>query len=227
MRLRETAIHWMDGTPAHDRPRFRRLANLVTTCFDSCFTGLETEYVGKVNTALWSKSNKQDFTVIPERNDRDDTVVTVERAVDPADLLAGSDAEALGALLDIHVDTLLHLAERRGWGPQPFLLAADCVRSGGWQVRASLPEKASRFRRDLVARAGGIVDVNGGRVHLAVHERSGRELHRVKSEGPVDWHDLRAALYKITWMDHQTVELQPRQRAGVDLGPRLRISIPS
>jgi hypothetical protein len=227
MRLRETAIHWRDGTPEHDRARFRRLANLVASCFDSCFDGLETEHVGKVNTALWSRRGERNYTVTPERNDRDDTVVTVDRAVDPADLLARTDAEMLDALLAVHLDTLVHLAERRGWDTEPFLRAADCVRSSGWEAGVLLPEKVSPYRRDLVAQAGGTVDIHGGRAFLAVHDRSGRELQRVETGVPADWHSLRAALYKIAWADPETVELQPRQRAGVDLGPRLRINVPS
>jgi hypothetical protein len=225
MRLRETAIHWMDGTPAHDRARFRRLANLVASCFDSCLDDLDTEHVGKVNTALWSRRGKLDYTVTPERNDRNDTVVTVDRAVDPADLLARTDAELLDAVLAIHLDTLVHVAERRGWEAERLLRAADCVRSSGWEAGVVLPEKVSPHRADLVAHAGGRVDIHGGRAFLAVHDRSGRELQRVETEVPADWHSLRAALYKIVWADPGTVELQPRQRAGVGLGPRLRINV--
>jgi hypothetical protein len=188
---------------------------------------LETEYVGKVNTALWSRRGELEYTVTPERNDRGDTVVTVDRPVDPADLLVRTDAEMLDALLAIHLDTLVHVAERRGWDTELFLLAADCVRSNGWEARVLLPEKVSPYRRDMVARAGGTVDIHGGRAFLAVHDHSGRELRRVETGVPADWHSLRAALHKIAWTDPETVELQPRQRAGVDLGPRLRINVPS
>jgi len=34
-------------------------------------------------------------------------------------------------------------------------------------------------------------------------------------------------LFKIVWSDPETVELQPRQRACVDLGPHLKINLPS
>ncbi|WP_142023913.1 hypothetical protein [Blastococcus colisei] len=44
---------------------------------------------------------------------------------------------------------------------------------------------------------------------------------------PADWHGLRAALHRVAWVDARTAELQPRQRAGVDLGPRLQISLPA
>ncbi|MFD2094281.1 hypothetical protein [Blastococcus deserti] len=180
-----------------------------------------------MNTALWSRRSELDYTVTPQRNNGDDTVVTVDRAADLADLLARTAAELLDALLAIHLDTLVHLAERRGWDTELLLRAADCVRSSGWEARVLLPEKISPYRRDLVARAGGTVDAHGGRAFLAIHDRSGSELQRVEAEVPADWHSLRAALYRIAWADPETVELQPRQRAGLDLGPRLKINVSS
>ncbi|WP_284490590.1 hypothetical protein [Blastococcus capsensis] len=216
----------MDGSPGDDRPRFRRLANLATSCFDSCFEGLETEYVGKVNTALWSRPRNQAYTVVPEQNDRDDTIVTVGRALDPTELLDRGDDEVLAALLDIHLDALRQLAQQRGWSSEPFSRAADCVRRGGWEAQASIPEKVNRFSKDLVAWAGGLIDASGGRIYLAVRDQSsGVELQRVEQDVPADWHGLRAALHKVAWIDARTVELQPRQRAGVDLGPRLQINL--
>jgi hypothetical protein len=107
MWLRETALDWMDGTPADDRPRFRRLAQVVHSCFDSCFEGLQTDYVGKVAIGLWSRPVHPDLFVNPKENDREVTVVMVERAYDAARLLTRSDEEALEALLQVHVDSLL------------------------------------------------------------------------------------------------------------------------
>lgn len=119
MRLRETAIHWLDGTPAHDRARFRHLTNLVASCFDACLEPVQTDFVVKVNTVLRSTPTWPDLTVIPVRNDKEDTVVGVERAIDPAEVLSGTDDEVLAAVLRIHVESLVHLASARGWDPSP------------------------------------------------------------------------------------------------------------
>jgi hypothetical protein len=61
-------------------------------------------------------------------------------------------------------------------------------------------------------------------VWLSVHDRSGHELRSVEADVATDWHGLRAALSQITWVDPHTVELRPRQRAGIDLGPRFEKS---
>lgn len=216
-------MQWMDGTPADDRDRFRWLANVVFSCFDSCFEGLETEYVGKVNTSLWSRPRQPDYTVSPERNDRDLTVASVERACDPAGLLAGTDDQVLDELLRHHLESLLHLARLRGWDTEPFLRAGECVRRSGFVAQASLPDARGRYRRDVTARAWGVISAAEKRMYLAVQDLSGRELRRVDAPTRGDWHTLRAGLHKIAWLDRHTVELQPRQRAGIDLGPRLRI----
>lgn len=84
-------MHWGDGTPQDDRERFRRLANVVSSCFDSCFAGLQTEYVAKVAVLLSSRPLHPDHDVNPERNNRDVTVVMVESAYDPAGLLSRGD----------------------------------------------------------------------------------------------------------------------------------------
>ena len=225
MWLRETAIAWMDGTPSDDRERFRSLANVVFSCFDSCLEDLQTDYVGKIVTELWSHPRQPDATVSPDRNDKDLTVASVSRACDAAELMAQSDDEVLAELLRLHLESLLHLAELRGWDKAPFLRAAECVRLSGFVAEASLPNKKSRFRRDLTARAWGVINAVDRRVYLAVHDQSGHELRRVEAPLRGDWHTLRAGLHKIVCLDGHSVELQPRQRAGIDLGPRLRIQV--
>jgi len=57
----------MDGQPEHDRARFRHLANLVAGCFDYCLEPIETDYVGKVVTELWSRPRRSDLAASPDR----------------------------------------------------------------------------------------------------------------------------------------------------------------
>lgn len=153
MWLRETSIVWMDGTPSDDRERFRSLANVVFSFFDSCLEDLQTDYVGKIVTELWSHPRVPDASVSPERNDKDLTVVSISRACDVAELMAESDDEVLAELLRLHLESLLHVAELRGMDMGPFLRADERVGVSGFVAEASLPNKMSRFRRDLTARA--------------------------------------------------------------------------
>ncbi len=227
MRLRETAIHWLDGTPAHDRARFRRLTSLVSSCVDACLEPVQTDFVAKVNTVLRSHPAWPDLTVLPVRNDREDTVVGVERAIDPAELLALTDDHVLAVVLRIHVESLVHLASARGWDPQPFLRAQDRVVSGGFEIRTTLPDKVNRFQRDVVARAWGVIDRESGRITLAVYDGTGRELDRAEAAFLPSGDLMTNALHRIAWTDRRTVEVQPRQRLGIDLGPRLRVEIPA
>lgn len=227
MRLRETAIHWLDGTPEHDRARFRHLTNLVASCFDACLEPVQTDFVAKVNTVLRSTPTWPDLTVIPVRNDKEDTVVGVERAIDPAEVLSGTDDEVLAAVLRIHVESLVHLASARGWDPQPFVRAGDCVLASGYEIRASLSDKVNRFQRDIVARAWGVIDRESGRITLAVYDSTGRELKRTETSFPPSWDLLQNGLHKIAWTDRRSVELQPRQRGGIDVGPRLTVETPA
>lgn len=129
----------------------------------------------------------------------------------------------LEQLLSRHLESLLHSARRRDWDTAPFSAAAERVRDSGFVAGASLPGVRGRYRRDLTAHAWGVISALDKRMHLAVRDQSGRELHRVDAPAHGDWHSLRAGLHKVSWLDKHTVELQPRQRDGRDLGPRLRI----
>lgn len=230
MILNQTQIKWRDDMtpdnsfwPDVQKGAFQRDALLVYSCFDAAFTGIQTDFVRKVVTLLVSRSRGSGITLNPLQNDRDLTVVMVHRPWMATGTVARASGVTLNELLDLHEECLLYVCGQRGWATEPIHQAAEHVRNNGWSVQADLPDKRNRSR-DKIARCWGTLDESGSRVHLQVVSPTGEVLAQKSRRMLGDWHDLRCSLGKLVWADDGALQLEPRTRAGLAAGPRMRIA---
>jgi hypothetical protein len=215
--LRETAIVPMDVPDVAGRRLLRASGNRVASAFDAALTTFDTGPVQKVVVALWATRGPSADSALPERLTRDDDVIEVGRAFDPA-RLTGLDTEARAQqLLAVHHEAVLALCRRYRWDSDGVDAARAAAEGSGIIARRRLDQIAHRSGK-WAAEAEGWVDDEG--LHLilrVVDPAAGTVLREASSDLSGGWHELRGVLHAVAWRG-KVATINPLRRAAAITG---------
>jgi len=220
VKLRETQLSLVPSLSC-DQALFNRLASPLTSLYDAHLRDVETDYVSKVAVIIDAGRPERLFSVNPQLNNRDVTVALVSTGMDCTSLARDLLFERAVRLLDQHVAALCWLADQRGWSRQPFLSAQQAIVRSRFCLHEEHTKSAPRTK-GYRARMVRHLDLEQAFIELqVVAAGDGEVVGRERCDVPSEWRELRARSDKIVWISSSRVELRPRQRLDLDVGPTL------
>jgi len=220
VKLRETQLVLAPSLSC-DLALFNHLAIPLTSLYDAHLRDIETDYVSKVAVIIDARRPESPRSVSPQVNNRDVTVALVTTGMDCTSMAREPLFERAVGLLDQHVAALCWLADLRGWSQQPLLSAQHAIVRSRFRLHEEHAKSAPRTK-DYRARMVRHLDLEQAFIELqVVAAGDGEVLGRERCDVPSEWRELGARSDKIVWTSSSRVELRPRRRLDLDVGPTL------